>query len=95
MDARLLELSSKFLHTKFVKCKSTDAVKNYPDAKCPTLLVYKGGKVLKQFVGLGAFNSSSPVADDIEWALSRIGAVDTDMVEPPHRDTKRFNLTRF
>lgn len=95
MDARLQELSAKFRSTKFVKCKSTDAIKNYPDSKCPTLLVYKGGKVVKQFVGLGAFNTSSPVADDIEWALSKVGAVESDMAEPPKRDAKRFNLSRF
>ncbi|CAN8070680.1 unnamed protein product [Agarophyton chilense] len=95
MDARLLELSSKFRHTKFVKCKATDAIKNYPDSKCPTLLVYKGGKVLKQFVGLGEFNTNTPAADDVEWALSRTGAVDTDLQEPPSASTKRFNLRRF
>lgn len=94
MDARLLELSAKFRTTKFLKCKSTDAIKNYPDSKCPTLLIYKGGKVLKQFVGLGVFGVMTPVADDIEWALSRVGAVESDMVEPPKFDAKRFNLNR-
>lgn len=95
MDARLLELSNKFRTTKFLRCKATDAIKNYPDSKCPTLLVYKGGKVLKQFVGIGAFNAKTPVAADIEWALGEIGAVQTDMQEPPSAETKRFNLKRF
>lgn len=95
MDARLLELSNKFKTTKFLKTKATDAIRNYPDSKCPTVLVYKGGKVLKQFVGLGSFGSSTPTADDIEWALSRTGAVETEMVEPPAADAKRFNLRRF
>lgn len=95
MDARLLELSAKFRSTKFLRCKSIDAIKNYPDSKCPTLLVYKEGKVLKQFVGLGAFGVKTPVADDIEWALHKIGAVESEMVEPPKADAKRFNLSRF
>lgn len=94
MEARLLELSSKFRHTKFVKTKATDAIKNYPDSKCPTLLVYRGGKVLKQFVGLSAFNSSTPVADDIEWALSKTGAVETELEGPPGESVKRFNFKR-
>lgn len=94
MDARLLGLSGKFPHTKFVKCKASDAIKNYPDARCPTLLVYKGGKVLKQFVGLGAFAGNKTVEDDVEWALSKTGAVETEMVEAPGDDTKRFNMTR-
>ncbi|KAI0566620.1 phosducin [Gracilaria domingensis] len=95
MDARLLELSAKFRHTKFVKCKATDAIKNYPDSRCPTLLVYKEGKVLKQFVGFSDYNTSTPVADDIEWVLSKTGAVHTDLEEPPSAATKRFNLRRF
>lgn len=95
MDARLLELSSKFPFTKFVKCKATDAIKNYPESKCPTLLVYKAGSVIKQFVGLAPFNSNSPVADDIEWALSKTGAVETEMFEAPKANAKRFNLQRF
>lgn len=95
MDARLLELSAKFRDTKFVRCRATDAMKNYPDSKCPTLLVYKGGKVLKQFVGLEAFNGTSTVAADVEWALSKTGAVETDMTEAPAKGDKRFNLRRF
>lgn len=94
MDARLLELSGKFRNTKFVRCKATDAIKNYPENKCPTLLVYREGKVLKQLIGLGAYGVVNPVAEDIEWVLSKTGAIETDMAEPP-RDARRFNLTRI
>lgn len=93
MDARLLELSSKFRGTKFVRCKASDAIKNYPENKCPTLLVYKDGKVLKQLIGLGAYGVVHPIAEDIEWALSKTGAVETEMTEAP-REARRFNLTR-
>lgn len=95
MDARLLELSDKFRNTKFVRCKASDAIKNYPENKCPTLLIYRGGKVLKQLIGLGAYGVANPVTDDIEWALSRTGAVETDMAQPPRLEAKRFNLTRM
>lgn len=95
MDARLLELSAKFYHTKFLKCKATDAIKNYPDSRCPTLLVYKGGKVLKQFVGLGAFAGNKTSAADLEWALSKTGAVETEMVEPPGAENRRFKINRI
>ncbi len=94
MDARLLALSQKFRHTKFVKCKATDAIKNYPDDRLPTILVYKNGKVLKQFVGLAAFAGSKTSEADVEWALSRTGAVETEMVEPPGEDTRRFRINR-
>lgn len=94
MDARLLDLSAKFRTTKFVKCKASDAIKNYPDDKCPTLLVYKGGKIVKQFVGLHAFGSKKVTADDIEWALKKINAVESDMVEPPRPEDRRFAIRR-
>lgn len=94
MDARLLELSAKFPHTKFVRCKATDAIKNYPDTKCPTLLIYKEGKVMKQFVGFSPFRTNTPNADDIEWALSRTGAIETEMVDPPNPAASRFNVRR-
>lgn len=90
-----MELSAKFRTTKFVKCRASDAIKNYPEEKCPTLLVYKSGKVAKQFVGLSAFKTSVPNADDVEWALSQVGAVESDMVEAPRSESKRFNMRRM
>lgn len=95
MDARLLELSAKFRTTKFVKCKASDAIKNYPDHKCPTVLVYQAGKVLKQFVGLSSFGATNPSVGDVEWALSRVHAVDSQMLEAPRADAKRFNMRRL
>lgn len=62
----LSELAMKFKHTKFVQCKATDAIKNYPDAKLPTLLVYKNGAVLKNFVG---FESFEGLKTDVEGKL--------------------------
>lgn len=90
-----MDLSAKFRTTKFVKCKASDAIKNYPDDKCPTLLVYKGGKIVKQFVGLHAFGSGATTADDIEWALSKVNAVNSDMIEPPRSGDKRFTIRRI
>lgn len=95
MNDRLLQLSTKFRSTKFVKCKASDAIKNYPNEKCPTILVYKAGKVVKQLVGLRAFSSSVPSADDIEWTLNKFGAVESEMIEPPQSDNKRFNIRRL
>lgn len=94
MEDRLIKLSAKFRTTKFVKCKASDAIKNYPDEKCPTILVYNSGKVLKQFVGLKSFSTSLPTTDDLEWSLHKIGAVKSDMVEPPNPQNGRFNIRR-
>lgn len=92
MDQLLLTLSSQFLYTKFVRARATDAIPNYPDTKCPTILVYKGGKVLKQFVGLDAFAGRKTDEKDVEWALSKTGAVTTEMVDKPLKAGKEFKL---
>uniref|UniRef100_A0A7S2ZHG7 Phosducin domain-containing protein n=1 Tax=Rhodosorus marinus TaxID=101924 RepID=A0A7S2ZHG7_9RHOD len=91
MEDILLNLSQKFKHTKFVKCKATDAIANYPDEKIPTVLVYYNGIVKKNFVGLGAFKGLKTDADDVEWELGKLGAVETDMEEAPE---KSFSFKR-
>jgi hypothetical protein len=95
MDQLLLELSAKFVHTKFVKSRATDAIPNYPDSKLPTLLVYKSGKVLRQYVGLEAFAGMKTTADDVEWAIAKTGAVVTEMSDEPAKEGARFKLNRL
>lgn len=90
----MLSLSAKFVHTKFARARATDAIPNYPDSRCPTILVYKAGKVLRQFVGLEAFAGRKTDEDDLEWALSKTGAVTTEMAEPPSKSDKKFKMSR-
>ena len=49
---RLESLARKFRATKFVKIVATDAIHNYPDRNCPTLLLYFEGDMKRQMVGL-------------------------------------------
>lgn len=63
MEQLLLTLSAAHVFVKFVKCKAGDALKNYPDSQCPTLLVYKGGTVLKQFIKFDSFGGPKATAD--------------------------------
>lgn len=58
MEQLLLTLSAAHVFVKFVKCKAGDALKNYPDSQCPTLLIYKGGTVLKQFIKFDSFGGA-------------------------------------
>ena len=95
MDELLGRLAKKFRETKFVKCKSRDAIKNYPDDRCPTLLIYLEGNVLKQFVGFDAFAGLKTNEDDVEWGLKKVGAVESEMVEPPRKANSQFTLTRI
>lgn len=63
MEQLLLTLSAAHVFVKFVKCKAGDALKNYPDSQCPTLLIYKGGSVLKQFIKFDSFGGPKATAE--------------------------------
>ncbi|GAB0494643.1 hypothetical protein MMPV_005939 [Pyropia vietnamensis] len=95
MEQLLLTLSAAHVFVKFVKCKAGDALKNYPDSQCPTLLVYKGGTVLKQFIKFDSFGGPKATADDIEWELSKLGVVTTELTAKPSAETKRFQMRRL
>lgn len=91
MANALIQLSAQFRFVKMVQCKSTDAIKNYPDSKCPTLLIYRDGAIFKQYVGLKAFAGKRTDAADLEWTLSTIGVLETALTEKP---MKEFSMTR-
>jgi len=79
-------LASKFKSTKFVRIRSTEAIKNYPDKNLPTILVYRNTDVVGQFVGLSSFAGESTNEKDIEWALKQLGAIESNMEENPRKD---------
>eukprot|EP00013_Stygamoeba_regulata_P021306 CAMPEP_0177660774 /NCGR_PEP_ID=MMETSP0447-20121125/18250_1 /TAXON_ID=0 /ORGANISM="Stygamoeba regulata, Strain BSH-02190019" /LENGTH=240 /DNA_ID=CAMNT_0019165923 /DNA_START=39 /DNA_END=761 /DNA_ORIENTATION=- len=83
MSACLEKLAQKFPNTKFVKTISDSAIPGYPDHLLPTLIVYFKGDVASQITGLKTLGGLGCTADDVEWALSKIGAVETDLTEHP------------
>ncbi|KAL7713257.1 Phosducin domain-containing protein [Entamoeba marina] len=89
---RLNELAFKKRSTKFVKILSHLAIPNYPDKLLPTLIVYKDTNHVKQFIGLAEFGGNNMSCDDLEWALSRVGAVETTLKSDP-KAKKRSKFT--
>ena len=51
----LSAVAAKFRAVKFVKVIAQKAIANFPRSNCPTLLVYKQGNIVAQFVKLHAF----------------------------------------
>jgi hypothetical protein len=82
----LIELAKKHKATKFLKIKACEAIKGFPDKNCPCILVYHEGEMVKQWIGFGKGN-----VDSVEWALSLIGAVKTELTEAP-KDTNLNKL---
>jgi len=85
MNDRLNTLARKFPATKFVKIFSEEAIHNYPDKNLPTLLIYFDGQMKTQFIGLAQLKGESMTAEDLEWALSKVGAVKSELEEDPRK----------
>ncbi|EFA74928.1 phosducin-like protein [Heterostelium album PN500] len=88
----LKELAKKHRATKFVRIRSEEAIHNYPDRNLPTILVYFNGMIVNQMITLAKMYGDQVNAKDIEWWLSRCGAVKTEMKEDP-RTAKKTNIT--
>jgi len=52
VNQRLKELAKKFPQTKFLKIRSTDCIKNYPDRNLPTILIYFEDELKQQLIGI-------------------------------------------
>ncbi|VUG19957.1 PLP2 [Brettanomyces bruxellensis] len=78
--ANLLNLlAHKYPQIKFVDIPASRAVENYPETSCPTLLIYKGGDVIKQYVTLLRLAGNQTKISNIEDILVEVKAIkDTD-----------------
>eukprot|EP00475_Leptophrys_vorax_P012654 TRINITY_DN19049_c0_g1_i1.p1 TRINITY_DN19049_c0_g1~~TRINITY_DN19049_c0_g1_i1.p1 ORF type:complete len:244 (-),score=13.98 TRINITY_DN19049_c0_g1_i1:219-950(-) len=75
MSRCLDELAAAHPSTKFVRIVSTECIPRYPDANLPTLLVYRQGAVKETLVGLQPFGGRNCTAQDVAFALCKIGPV--------------------
>ena len=65
---------------KFCEIRANQAIENYPDRNCPTILVYKNGDIAKQVVTLATIGGVKTNMQKIDNILVEAGAVaDTDM----------------
>ncbi|XP_023233902.1 phosducin-like protein 3 isoform X1 [Centruroides sculpturatus] len=79
----LTQLAAKFPATKFLKSISTTCIPNFPDRNLPTIFVYFEGDMKKQLVGSDTFRGMNLKIDELEWILSKTGAVQTTLESDP------------
>lgn len=94
MSRILSALAVKFPAVKFRKLLGILAVKDFPAENCPTVMAYMGGQVQGQFVKLDAFAGLKTNADVVEWCLSRLDILSTDLEEDPRYVSAKFNVKR-
>lgn len=65
---------------KFCEIRASQAIENYPERNCPTILVYKNGDIVKQLVTLVTIGGVRTNMRNIDDMLVEVGAVpDSDM----------------
>jgi hypothetical protein len=65
---------------KFCEMRANQAIENYPERNCPTILVYKNGDIIKQIVTLATIGGVRTNMMKIDDILVETGAVgDKDM----------------
>jgi hypothetical protein len=91
----LSQLAVKFKDVKFVKIEGRLAVRNWPDQNCPSILVYYGGDIKLQLIGLDSMGGPRSNANVLEWAFSKIGVVKTELTEDPTAEAQRTRFNRL
>ena len=64
----LNKLAAGFPYIKFVQIKGETCIENYPVYMCPTIIIYKNNKIVKQLVSLKDLNGNDTNFEDLkEW----------------------------
>ncbi|KAH9462533.1 hypothetical protein H4Q26_011842 [Puccinia striiformis f. sp. tritici PST-130] len=72
----LEQLSHQYPSTRFLSIPGGSCIANYPDANQPTLICYRAGACLRQYVGIGSSSQMAKTVDALESELLSIGALD-------------------
>ncbi|TPX07746.1 uncharacterized protein E0L32_010538 [Thyridium curvatum] len=74
------QAAKEYGDVKFCEMRANQAIENYPDKNCPTILVYKNGDIVKQVVTLVTVGGARMNMLDLDKILVEVGAVqDSDM----------------
>jgi len=101
-DSALAQSSLRALSAAYpqVMCKQmhvSQHIANLPPQDCPVLLVYRHGRVAKQFVGLASLAGRDTNKQVIEWELADLGVLDTPLEEDPRiriRNARKLALKK-
>ena len=80
-------MAEKHPATKFVQSAAHNCIPNYPDKNLPTIFIYHEDDLKTQFIGPNIFGGERMTGDDVEWGLSRCGAVQTKLESDPRIKT--------
>lgn len=74
------QAASEYGDVKFCEMRASQAIENYPERNCPTILVYRNGDIVKQVVTLALVGGVRMSMLDLDKILVEVGALkDNDM----------------
>lgn len=71
LNKLLVQVAAKHPYAKFCVIRAQEAIHNFPNHKCPTILVYYNGNIIKQIEKLGIFGGPRISPNSIEWVLAQ------------------------
>ncbi|KAI9224015.1 thioredoxin-like protein [Blastocladiella britannica] len=90
LTAILSRVAAAYRETKFVKIIGDQCIPNYPDRNLPTLVIYHGGDMIRQIVGMQAIpGGMGTTIADVERLLLAVGAVQKSARETLYGETPR------
>ena len=81
---RALEtLAEKFMSVRFLKILGHHCIEGYPEENLPTFIIYNKGVCQHHIIGGKRCGGMHATSDTVEWFLSELNVLKTDMVEDP------------
>ena len=71
LNKYLSEVAQKHRYAKFCVIRAQEAIHNFPNHKCPTVLVYCDVNIIRQVEKLGPFGGPRASAQSVEWVLAQ------------------------
>ena len=87
----LEQLAGKFMNVRFLKIIGHHCIEGYPLENLPTLILYHKGECQHHIIGAQQWGGSQTTSDKMEWYLSELNVLQTDMVEDP-REAKSLGF---
>ena len=76
-------LADKYMACRFLKIIGHHCIEGYPVENLPTLILYNQGECQHHIIGGKQWSGVHATSDTVEWFLSELDVLKTDMVEDP------------
>mmetsp|Transcript_33470 Transcript_33470/g.62214 ORF Transcript_33470/g.62214 Transcript_33470/m.62214 type:complete len:230 (-) Transcript_33470:642-1331(-) len=92
LNQHIASVAKKFKYVKFCKIVGSDCIQNFPDSKCPTILIYYKGDIYKQVEGIQAFGGKRMTAETLTWKLIEWKVIDAKMEKNPFENLNSIRV---